>query len=57
MKAKDFILFDQNNVKQSLIDYRGKWIVLYFYPKDDTPGCIKEACGFRDNSEFLTKME
>ncbi len=47
-KAPDFTLPDQNGIDHSLKDYIGKWIVLYFYPKDDTPGCTKEACGFRD---------
>ena len=48
MKAFPFTLTDQNNTVHSLSDYKGKWVVLYFYPKDDTPGCTKEACGFRD---------
>lgn len=47
-KAPDFTLPDQNGIDHSLKDYIGKWVVLYFYPKDDTPGCTKEACGFRD---------
>ncbi len=47
-KAPDFALPDQNGNKHSLSDYLGKWVLLYFYPKDDTPGCIKEACGIRD---------
>jgi peroxiredoxin Q/BCP len=47
--APDFTLPDQNGKPVSLSDFRGKWIVLYFYPKDDTPGCTKEACEFRDN--------
>lgn len=51
MKAKDFSLPDQNGKIHKLSDYKGKWIVLYFYPKDDTPGCTKEACGFRDSIE------
>ncbi len=46
--APDFNLQDQNGEYHSLKDYRGKWLVLYFYPKDDTPGCTKEACNFRD---------
>ena len=41
----------------SLSDYKGKWLVLYFYPKDNTPGCTKEACSFRDNMEDITKLE
>ncbi len=47
-KAPDFTLPDQFGVTHSLQDYAGKWIIVYFYPKDDTPGCTKEACGFRD---------
>lgn len=48
-KAPDFRLQDQNGEWQSLEQHRGKWVALYFYPKDDTPGCTKEACAFRDN--------
>ncbi len=48
MKAPEFSLTDQNGKAHSLSHYKGKWIVLYFYPKDDTPGCTKEACGYRD---------
>ena len=44
---------DQNGQPISLNDYKGKKVVLYFYPKDDTPGCTKEACSFRDNYEDL----
>ena len=44
----DFRLQDQNEEWHTLEQHRGKWIALYFYPKDDTPGCTKEACGFRD---------
>ncbi len=47
-KAPDFKLLDQDGQAHSLSDYSGKWLVLYFYPKDDTPGCTKEACNFRD---------
>lgn len=46
--APDFNLKDENGVEHKLSDYRGKKVVLYFYPKDDTPGCTTEACGFRD---------
>jgi len=53
MLAHEFILPDQNGVKHRLTDFRGKWVVLYFYPKDDTPGCTKEACSFRDNLSAL----
>lgn len=48
MKAPSFSLPDQDGIVHSLETYRGKWVILYFYPKDDTPGCTKEACGFRD---------
>jgi peroxiredoxin Q/BCP len=52
-KAPDFALPDQDGKIHRLSDYRGKQVVLYFYPKDDTPGCTKEACGFRDSfAEF-----
>ena len=47
-KAPDFTLADAEGTKVSLSDFRGKDVVVYFYPKDDTPGCTKEACGFRD---------
>jgi peroxiredoxin Q/BCP len=49
VKAPNFKLFDQDGNIHQLSDYAGKVIVLYFYPKDDTPGCVKEACSFRDN--------
>lgn len=48
MLAPDFTLPDQNGVEHSLSQYRGQWVLLYFYPKDDTPGCTKEACSIRD---------
>lgn len=48
-KAPDFSLPDQNGDDRSLSDYLGSWVLLYFYPKDDTPGCTKEACAIRDN--------
>jgi len=47
--APDFRLQDQDSVWRSLSDYRGQWVVLYFYPKADTPGCTTEACSFRDD--------
>lgn len=47
-KAPDFELPDQNGKVHSLKDYRGKKVILYFYPKDNTPGCTKQACGFSD---------
>lgn len=49
LPAPTFTLLDENETEHSLTDYRGKPVVLYFYPKDDTPGCTKEACGFRDD--------
>ena len=47
--APEFELIDQNRNTHKLADYQGKWVVLYFYPKDDTPGCTTEACNFRDD--------
>ncbi|HLI52272.1 MAG TPA: peroxiredoxin [Thermomicrobiaceae bacterium] len=47
--APDFTLPDATGKTHSLDDYHGQWLVLYFYPKDDTPGCTTEACAFRDN--------
>jgi peroxiredoxin Q/BCP len=52
-KAPEFTANDQNGKTVALADYRGKTVVLYFYPKDDTPGCTAEACDFRDNYEYL----
>jgi peroxiredoxin Q/BCP len=49
MAAPPFRLQDQEGVWHTLGEYRGKWLVLYFYPKDDTPGCTTQACEFRDN--------
>lgn len=46
--APDFSLDDSKGNRHTLSDYAGKWLVLYFYPKDDTPGCTTEACSFRD---------
>jgi thioredoxin-dependent peroxiredoxin len=46
--APDFSLFDQAGTRRSLSAVLGSWVVVYFYPKDDTPGCTKEACSFRD---------
>ena len=51
----DFSLPDQNGKLHTLSDYRGKWVILYFYPKDNTPGCTKEACNFRDNIHEFEK--
>ena len=47
--APDFTLSDQNSQNQTLSKMKGKWVVLYFYPKNETPGCTTEACSFRDN--------
>ncbi len=47
--APDFRLQDQNGEWHSLADYRGKWVVMYFYPKDNTPGCTAQACALRDD--------
>lgn len=54
-KAPAFNLEGSDGKKHSLSDYQGKTVVLYFYPKDDTPGCTKEACGFRDSMESVAK--
>jgi thioredoxin-dependent peroxiredoxin len=54
-KAPAFNLEGNDGKKHSLEEYRGKTVVLYFYPKDDTPGCTKEACGFRDLGATLKK--
>ena len=54
--APDFSLHDQNGTVRSLRDFGGKWLVLYFYPKDDTPGCTQQACTFRDDLHQLTAM-
>ena len=53
--APAFTLTDATGKKVSLKDFAGKNVILYFYPKDDTPGCTKEACGFRDRIDELKK--
>lgn len=53
-EAPEFTGLDQNGTKVSLADYRGKKLVLYFYPKDNTPGCTAQACNLRDNEAILT---
>ena len=53
--APPFTLPDADGKKVSLADFAGKDLILYFYPKDDTPGCTKEACGFRDDWKELRK--
>ncbi len=52
----DFKLPSSQGGEKSLTDFKGKWLILYFYPKDDTPGCTKEACSFRDHNEELKGM-
>jgi peroxiredoxin Q/BCP len=52
-KAPDFTLPDESGQKVKLSDYKGKKVVLYFYPKDDTPGCTTEACNFRDGFDEI----
>lgn len=54
--APAFTLKDQNGDKVALKDLKGKDVVVYFYPKDDTPGCTKEACGFRDDYAAFEKL-
>jgi thioredoxin-dependent peroxiredoxin len=54
-KSPDFSTTDQNGKEVALKDFRGKIVVLYFYPKADTPGCTKEACGFRDTFSKIKK--
>ncbi|TSC59847.1 MAG: peroxiredoxin Q/BCP [Parcubacteria group bacterium LiPW_15] len=51
--APDFTLPDQEGKEHSLSDYRGKWVLVYFYPKDNTPGCTVEACKLRDSIEDI----
>ena len=56
IQAPDFTLPDQNGNRHSLSDYRGKKVILYFYPKDNTPGCTKQACGFAERyPQFIEK--
>jgi len=55
-KAPDFNSVDQNGEKIALKDYKGNWVVLYFYPRADTPGCTIEACSFRDSFQRVEKI-
>ena len=56
-KAPDFTARDQNGEKVKLSEYKGQKVVLYFYPKDDTPGCTKEACSFRDSNDVYAEKD
>lgn len=56
-KAPEFILQDQNGKEVSLKDYKGKRIILYFYPRDNTPGCTKQACGFAENYPLFVEKD
>lgn len=56
MKAADFKLTDQDGNTKTLKDFAGKWLVLYSYPKDDTPGCTVEACSLRDANDELIEL-
>jgi len=55
-EAPGFTLKDGNGAAHSIADYRGKWVILYFYPQDDTPGCTIEACSLRDARDTLAEM-
>ena len=55
VQAPGFTMLDENSTMRSLEEFRGKPVVLYFYPKDDTPGCTKEACNFRDDYDVYQK--
>lgn len=55
--APNFTLNDQNGEQRSLENLRGTWVLLYFYPKDDTPGCTKQACAIRDNFPLFQKLK
>jgi peroxiredoxin Q/BCP len=55
-KAPNFTLQNESNQEVSLTDFAGKWVVLYFYPKDDTPGCTMQACSLRDVRDDLVAL-
>lgn len=55
--APEFELLDDTNTKRSIAEFRGKNVILYFYPADDTPGCTKEACNFRDDYSAYEKAD
>lgn len=56
-KAPGFTLMDQDGAEVSLSDFKGRWVVLYFYPKDDTPGCTTEACEFTEGIEAFEALD
>lgn len=56
-QAPSFQALDQNNKIHNLVDYFGQWLLLYFYPKDNTPGCTKEACAIRDSYDDFKKIK
>lgn len=55
--APDFTLKDQNGDAHTLLDYRGQWVLVYFYPRDNTPGCTTEACAIRDRFPEFGKLD
>ena len=55
--APDFSLPDQAGKTHTLADYSGRWLALYFYPRDDTPGCTKQACAFRDDLDNIAALD
>ncbi|TXG76991.1 peroxiredoxin [Patescibacteria group bacterium] len=54
--APDFSLVDSTGVRRTLAEFSGNWLVLYFYPQDDTPGCIIEACSLRDSRDDIAEL-
>lgn len=56
-QAPEFALPDQDGRTRNLAEFRGKWLALYFYPRDDTPGCTRQACGFRDDRHKLAALD
>ncbi len=56
-QAPDFSLMDTKHQIHTLLEHKGKYVLIYFYPKDDTPGCTKEACDFRDRQAIMLKSE
>ncbi|MBI5138882.1 MAG: thioredoxin-dependent thiol peroxidase [Candidatus Vogelbacteria bacterium] len=55
--APEIMLPDQDDIVHKLSDYKGQWVLVYFYPKDDTPGCTKEACAIRDDFDNFDKLD